>query len=604
MNLSQIKNWPLKPGVYLMMNPCGRVIYIGKAKNLKNRLRSYFTKQSTGFKTQFLKEKVSKLDYILTHTEAQALLLEAELIKKHRPRYNIRLKDDKACPYIRLSIKDEYPRFYLERKVKKDGHLYFGPYSGGSSARNMMRFLNENYKIRDCSNHFMKSRKTPCLIYDIGHCTAPCTKKVNYKKQISKALLFLRGRALLEVKKLEKQMEQAAEKEKFEQALVIKNRLLSIRETLEKQEVVLKSKKNLDVFSYFEKNGAFSFEILHIRQGRLIGHSSHFEPENLWPQPDILGFLIQFYMENLIPSEIGVHRGLLKTQIQKLKTAFKHISGRNIQIQITDPKQKLRPLTEMAYKNAKEHLEVNLKKSKSLEEGLLEIKKLFRMKNLPRRIECYDVSHLQSHFVYASQVVFEDGKKKPADFRLYKLKSKNDDCASMREALKRRLKHKEQPMPDLILVDGGRGQLASALRVLKKSGVHAAAIAKNKPSLKSQKAQGGLRFKDQFYIEGRKNGIFIHSSKKSFQILAGARDEAHRFARLHYEKTFRKKNLSSRLDLIPGIGKKRKIRLLKEFKTLHGILKAGEEEAALIIGQAAAKKLILALKKENRMDPS
>ena len=279
--IEQIKSWPKKPGVYLMINKRRQIIYIGKANNLKNRIQSYFKdSKHQGLKTQFLIHHIQNLDYILTDTEAEALLLEAVLVKKHKPRYNVRLKDDKAHPYIRLSKKDPFPRFYLERKVKKDGSIYFGPYLGGSIVKHIIRFLNENFKIRDCSDGFMKSRKKPCLTYHTGCCPAPCVKpsvKKTYLNGVRKALCFLKGRGAKELSALKKQMKDLAEKQHFEQALILKNRLLSIEQIWQKQTVanIKHAAPGMDVFSYRGENNSLAFEMLFIRAGRLTGHLSH-----------------------------------------------------------------------------------------------------------------------------------------------------------------------------------------------------------------------------------------------------------------------------------------------------------------------------------------
>ena len=398
-----------------MMNRQGRVIYIGKAKNLKSRIQSYLT-QAQGLKTQFLVHKIHKIDYILTPTESSALLLEASLVKKHKPRYNVRLKDDKAYPYIRLSIKDAFPRFYLERKARKDGHLYFGPYSGGATVRNMIRFLNENYQIRDCSDHFMKSRKTPCLTHQMGNCTAPCVKKTNYAGQIESALLFLKGKSLKEITKLKKQMQVYADKENFEQALKIKNRLDSIEEVLKKQDVVDdKAKKDQDVFAYSADSSALAFEVLHIRSGRWIGHSSYCQ--NLeqdygktFAEP-VFSFLIQYYMENLIPDQILLDKNFSKKEIKQLQQALESLKKAPVKIKQALAGKDQR-LINIAVQNAKEKLKRSRQKDQGLKKGLLEIQKKFGLKELPYRIECYDISHFQSFGVYGSQVVFEKRREK------------------------------------------------------------------------------------------------------------------------------------------------------------------------------------------------
>ena len=569
-----IKNWPSQTGCYLMMNKKGSVIYVGKAKNLKSRVRSYFT-SSKSLKTNFLARQIHSMDYILTHTEAEALLLEAVLIKKHRPRYNVRLKDDKSYPYIRVSMKDKFPRFYLERKFKKDGSLYFGPYTESYNVRTMIRFLNETYQIRDCSDGFMKSRKTPCITHQMGYCTAPCTGQAGeqeYSLQIQKALDFLKGRESAVIKSLKKQMQKKADQELFEQALNIKNRVISIEKMREKQSVWdSKYLKDFDVLSGFGDGGSFLFEILHIRSGRLIGHFSQFEKEALWQnsalefREQFLAFLAQYYMKNLIPDEVIVSQFFPVSFCKKINNVFKCISEKSVKVSSPQGKRAGRWL-KMAEKNSENHFHSFMKKEESVHAVLLEIQKKFHLPHYPKRMECYDISHFQSQAVYASQVVFEDGVKKPQDYRIYKLKERNDDYQAMKQVLSRRFLHKEILFPQLILIDGGKGQLQTALKVLKEmelSHLPVLALAKGRQSHKKSN--------EKFFLPDRKNPIVLLPQNKAYQMLARLRDEAHRFALSRHQKTIRSALTESALDSVKGIGEQRKLMLFRKFKTVENI---------------------------------
>jgi len=321
------ENIPQKGGVYLMLNSKNQIIYIGKAKNLLSRVRSYFS-SSNHLKNQFLIRQTHSIDYILTQTDTESYLLEASLVKKHKPRYNVRLKDDKAYPYICLSLKDPFPRFYLERKVKRNGNMYFGPYSQGGVVKNILRFLNETYQIRDCSNAFMKSRKTPCLTHQMGYCQAPCVGKINqeeYGKQVQNVLSFMKGSGVRLIQKLKKQMHQEAQKENFELALELKNRMRSIEAVWEKQFVLdTKQVRDCDVLAQYSNRDSLMFEILHIRSGRLIGHLSHFD--KMWIQNSVeknfISFLIQYYSQNLIPTEIIVPESGSPALLKSLRKLF------------------------------------------------------------------------------------------------------------------------------------------------------------------------------------------------------------------------------------------------------------------------------------------
>ena len=311
----KVTDFPQSPGVYLMKNRQEKIIYVGKAKKLRNRVRSYLNPNIEHTKTQLLVRNIESIDYILTETEAEAFLLEASLIKKHRPRYNIRLKDDKAYPYIRLSLADAFPRFYLARKVVNDGSQYFGPYTSGYVVRNTIRFLNQSFKIRDCTDHFMKSRKRPCMTYQIHACSAPCVDLVdekNYGKDVSKAKKFLERETAKVIKKLQKEMLQLAEEEKFELAARYRDSIAAIERVLEKQAVVnAEATNNQDVIGFYGDQQGTLVETLHIRQGRVIGQRQQFFSQ-IDPQSDkedirewLTSFINQYYQDDIVPDEIA-----------------------------------------------------------------------------------------------------------------------------------------------------------------------------------------------------------------------------------------------------------------------------------------------------------
>ncbi len=585
-----IKNWPEKSGIYLMMDSKGVVIYIGKAKKLKSRVRSYFSSVPS-LKTKFLIQQVSSLDYIITNTENEALLLEALMIKKHKPRYNVRLKDDKAYPYIRVSMKDAFPRFYLERRVKKDGSLYFGPYTESHKVRNMICFLNETFQIRDCSNGFMRGRKRPCLTHQMGFCTAPCVSKVSskeYGKQVQQALSFLKSKGSKLVVQLEEEMKEKAEKEEFEQALMIKNRIESIQKIQENQ-IVLDQKhlRDVDVFSFYGQDHCLQFEFLHVRSGRLIGHFSHFEKEAWWQhereyfEENTLTFLAQYYMENLIPNEVIIPSHFSLSFVRKLESFLKSISDREVLVVVAKKKNEKQWIL-MAEQNAKDHFSIVFKKEESLKKALLEIQKKLHLSDLPERMECYDISHFQSQAIYASQVVFENGVKNSKEYRIYKLKEKNDDYLAMKTVLYRRLVKAKQLRPQMILVDGGKGQLQIASRVLRELSlsIPVVAIAKSKDGSALDKTPSV----EKFYLPLRKNPILFSAHQLSYKILVQMRDEAHRFALLHHRKKLRLSFLSSNLDFIKGLGVKRQAVLLKKFGNVQKIKKSTPEELSQVKG--------------------
>ena len=322
-----IKNFPIQCGVYLMKDINKHIIYVGKAKNLKSRVRSYFSNDKS-FKNIFLIPRIHHIDYILTETEVEAYLLEAGLVKKHKPRYNVRLKDDKSYPYIRCSMEEPFPRFYMERRVRTRGSLYFGPYTEAYFVRRMIRFLNEQFKIRDCSNYFMKSRKKPCLTWHIGHCPAPCVDKVSqadYLQQVKRSLSFLRGRGKAVLKDMKVQMRKLSEEERFEEAARLRDRVKAIELCCTKQSIVSQEQNNLDVMAFYSCKKGVLFQTLHIRAGAVTGHRFHYDsyisPVPAFFPDHFCSFIIQYYMDNLIP-ELILLSEKQKKNIFRSRTGF------------------------------------------------------------------------------------------------------------------------------------------------------------------------------------------------------------------------------------------------------------------------------------------
>lgn len=553
-----IRNFPTRCGVYLMKNVNNHVIYIGKAKNLKSRVQSYFS-NGKSFKNTFLTPRIHYIDYVLTDTEVEAYLLEASLVKKHKPRYNVRLKDDKSYPYIRCSIEESFPRFYVERKVKKKGLLYFGPYTEAFFARRMVRFLNEQFKIRDCSNHFMKGRDKPCLTYHIGFCTAPCVNKVSkegYLQQVKNSLVFLKGRGQSVLKDMEEQMQKLSAEERFEEAARIRDRMKAIEFCREKQSVVTQKQKNLDVIAFYNNKKATLFQILNIRVGAVVGHRFHYESHFF--SDYFCSFITQYYMDNLIPDLILLSNefsnkkadSILFSTLEKiLCKAQEKLNGTRSKIRVREPRGSVeKKLMEMAFKNARSHFEEQHFKKQSLIQGLEMIQKKFHLKELPERIECFDVSHFQGKDQVASQVVFEEAVPKKEDYRRYKIKMVKgiDDFASLKEVLDRRFKHSEYPNPHLLVVDGGKGQLQKALLVLKEVGKEEIpVVAMAKARVKSDFASKEINTsKERFFLPGRKNPVVFPIDSEALRILMHLRDEAHRFAIIYHRRLAQKSVLT------------------------------------------------------------
>jgi excinuclease ABC subunit C len=401
----KVRDFPRLPGVYLMKNEAEKIIYVGKAKDIRSRVRSYLTdSKDHSAKTRLLVRNIRTIDTILTKTEVEAFLLEASLIKKHRPRYNIRLKDDKSYPYIRISMADPFPRLYLARKVKKDGSMYFGPYTNGTAVWGTIRFLNRTFQIRDCKDAFMATRKRPCMTHQIGRCKAPCVDLVNqseYGDDIKQAVTFLRGRDKQIVRDLTKKMKLAAEDERYEAAAKVRDSIEAIKQILERQAVVNDtSELDQDVVGYHGDERGTLVEMIHIRSGRVIGNKGHFLPllDSNSQDEDVrewlTSYLNQYYDEALIPDELLLPIDLGRDLTELMSAVFVERSGRKVKIRFpTDAAGN--SLFELAATNAKEHFGGHVDKSEMKKKALEEIQERLKLPTMPVRIECFDISTFQ-----------------------------------------------------------------------------------------------------------------------------------------------------------------------------------------------------------------
>ncbi|HEY8269589.1 MAG TPA: excinuclease ABC subunit UvrC [Pseudobdellovibrionaceae bacterium] len=613
-----IKGYPIQSGVYLMKSAQDKIIYVGKAKNLRNRVRSYFTdsKDHTP-KTRLLVQNITHIEYILTKTEVEAFLLEASLIKKHRPKYNIRLRDDKAYPYIRFTWNEDYPRLYLSRKVKKDGSLYFGPYTSGGAVFGTIRFLNRTFKIRDCTDAMLKARKRPCMTHQIGRCTAPCVEYISseeYRSEVEGALLFLKGKNKTVLKTLKQKMLLAAEEEKFEVAARLRDSIESVKSILEKQSVINDtSEKDQDAIGYFGDDRGTLIETVHVRQGRVIGTRSHFISvlDVVDPASDarewLVSFMNQYYEDNIIPDEV-----LLPTEIggdlnKLMEAVLLERSGHKSVVRFATD-EKGRSLVEMAHQNAKAHFEKYVSKSEEKMRGLDEIKERFGLSQRPTRIECYDISNFQGTETVASQVVFEEGVPSKENYRRYKIKTVegSNDFASMYEVLSRRFKHTEYEDPHLLVVDGGKGQLSQAMRILEEIGrkeIPVVGLAKARTESDFQSSEVSST-EERFFLPGRQNALTFRSNSEALHILVGIRDEAHRFAITYHRKLRENTSLESELDFVIGLGEKRKKVLLTHFKGVQELKEADPEEIAKLKGfnRVLAERVLLQLNESEDED--
>lgn len=576
----ELKKLPKDPGVYLMKDKDDNIIYVGKAVNLKNRVSSYFRKTN---KTDRILKMVSQIDhfeYIVVSNEAEALILECNLIKKNRPKYNVLLKDDKTYPYIKIDVKSDYPNVIITRRLLNDGAKYFGPYANPGAAKEMVNFIKEKYKIRQCRN--FKSNTRACLNFHIKRCLAPCIgniSKEDYRKQIDEIIDLLEGKTDKIIKDLKNQMKEASEKLDFENAAYIRDRMLAIETASQKQKVSNISENNIDVIGMAKSELEVCIEIFFVRGSKMIGREHYFF-DNLGDMEDgeiISGFIKQYYMDNMnIPNKIMVSRELEDEEALEewlgSKTSHK--------VTIHSPKKgtKLR-FVEMADKNSKVTLENKEKTQNSI---LVELKDKLQMDKLPRKIETYDISNISGEFMVAAMCVMEDGAIKKNLSRRFKIKTVigQDDPRSMEEVITRRLKHSiENPedkgfgrLPDAIFADGGITQIRAVRRAVDKYGVDIKIFG----MVKNDKHQ------TRALMDEDRNEVEI--SERLFNLITLFQDTVHDTAISYHRKLRDKALTSSELDEIDGIGESKKKELLKVFGSVEKIRNADIREIAKVKG--------------------
>ena len=560
-------NLPNKPGVYIMRDETDTIIYIGKAKSLIKRVKSYFREKLDRPKTQILMSHFDSLEYIVTNSEKEALILEANLIKKHRPRYNVQLKDDKRYPYVKIT-NEKFPRLVITRNVTKNG-IFYGPFTDVGSVRQTVKFLKSLFKIRTCRN-----MDGPCLNSQIELCYAPCAGKISeeeYSEIINKIDLFFQGKYSVIVRNLKKEMMQAAENEEFEKAAVIRDQIASIEEIMEKQFVELvDDDMDQDVIAIAPGENEVVVIIMPIRNGKIVGQDDFLMSGSQYDSSSevVFAFIQQYYGYNRhIPKQILLDEDISDKEL--LEDWLSDLRGNKVKIKVPQKGVKMR-LVRMAKKNA----EIIKHQKKSMESALVDLKKYLKLERMPRVIEGYDISNISGKFAVGSKVSFKDGKPNKKRYKHFKMETPGpNDFAMMEELLTRRLKMVDRdPEPDLIVIDGGKGQLGMACGVLEKMNLTHIPII------------GLAKEFEEIYTPNSKRPIIIPKNNKALHLLQQVRDESHRFA-ITYHRKLRSKNISaSSLDDIAGIGKKRKVALLKHFGTVDNVKNASVDELAEIEG--------------------
>ena len=560
-------NLPNKPGVYIMRDASDTIIYIGKAKNLIKRVKSYFREKLDRPKTQILMSHFDSLEYIVTNSEKEALILEATLIKKHRPRYNVQLKDDKRYPYVKITD-EKFPRLLITRNVTKNG-IYYGPFTDVGSVKQTVKFLKSLFKIRTCRN-----MDGPCLNSQIDLCYAPCAGEITekeYSEIINKIDLFFQGKYSTIVKNLKVEMMDAAENEEYEKAAVIRDQIASIEEIMEKQFVdLVDDDLDQDVIAIAPGDDEVVVIIMPIRNGKIVGRDDFLMSASQYDSSSeiMLAVIQQYYGYNRhVPKQILLDEDIDEKQL--LEEWLSDLRGNKVSIKVPQKGVKLR-LVKMARKNA----EIIKHQKKKMESALIELKKYLKLERLPHVIEGYDISNISGKFAVGSKVSFKEGKPNKKRYKHFKMETPGpNDFAMMEELLTRRLKMVDRdPEPDLIVIDGGKGQLGMACGVLEKLNLTHIPII------------GLAKEFEEVFVPNSSRPIIIPKNNQALHLLQQVRDESHRFA-ITYHRKLRSNDISaSSLDDIAGIGKKRKINLLKEFQTIDKIKNASVEELAKIEG--------------------
>lgn len=596
---AKIKDVPDNPGVYMMLDDRGEIIYVGKAKDLKNRLRSYFFNLSNRpKKVSAMLEHVADFRYIICSSEVDALLTENNLIKKHSPRYNILLKDDKAYPFLRIDMHEAYPTIQLVRKLKNDGAKYFGPYMQSVNIRDIFDLIHTAFCVRDC-NRDMSKPSRPCLNMHLGRCLAPCTQKVSkeeYNAEMQKVIDFLRGNDREVERVLTQKMQKFAEEENFEVALNYRNKLRLLDKLVRKQVSALPKDFNLDIFA-FESNGMVSaINMLVVRAGKLVGG------ENVvtdGADEDIASYIYQYYKNNPpLCDEIVTD---CVADVQSLESAIAPLCAHSVKV--TEPKQGAKKqLLELAHSNAYDamtkHGSQEERKILRTQGAVRQLADLLNLHTLPNRMECYDISHISGTDKVASMVVFESGEPRKAHYRKFKIKTVegNNDFACMKEVLIRRLNELKtsedesfSSRPDLLVIDGGKGQLGYAMEAQRETGcedIEILSLAK--------------REEEVFLGSAPTTSIMLPKDSPALQLLQRIRDEAHRFA-ITFHRNLRSKHLSeSVLRSIDGVGEKTCAKLIKEFGSVEEIKRKSVEDLTKVDGISAsfAQKILNELNKE------
>ena len=586
---------PYRPGVYLFKDAAGVILYVGKAVKLRNRVRSYFAPTGRGKltpKTERMVSRVNDIDFFITNSEQEALILEMNLVKRYRPHYNVRLKDDKSFPFLKITLNEDWPRIYFTRSVTEDGGRYFGPFASPRSVRETLKLLKRIFPFRTCTKPTFEAGSRACLEYHIGRCVGPCigATKEEYAKVIKQVILFLEGKQDTVLKQLKSKMQASAVALDFEKAAILRDQIHDIEQVIEGQRIGAMVRGEQDVIAFAAEKDLACAQVFFIRAGRLIGRES-FTLQGVSaeePAQIMSGFVKQFYSSaTYVPSLV-----LLQHPIEDKAAIEEWLKNRKAGVCLEVPSRgRKKQLLDIVVANAAQGLQqLKLKHEPApadLTAALMEIQRELRLPRLPGRMECYDISNIQGKMAVGSMVVFDQGKPKPAHYRRFRIKTVAgaDDYAMLADVLTRRFKRSHQDdnptatwaiTPGLVLIDGGKGQLSAALSAMAAAGAGAIPVA------------GLAKENEELFVPGQSAPIALPETSPARQMLQRLRDEAHRFAISYHRNIRQKESFTSALDTIPGIGPKRKRSLLRKFGSIQKLREADTADMAATEGMTSA----------------
>lgn len=590
----KIASMPTGPGVYIMKDHAGEVIYVGKAVNVRDRVRSYFSGADQRDFVPLLDQILSDIEAVVVTNEKEALLLENELIRRYKPRFNVKLRDGKNFIYLRVDPSQRYPRLEVTRRVQADGARYFGPYPMAHALRETLRVANRYFKLRTCSDHDAASHKRPCVLCQIARFPAPSVYDIppeEYRRHVEGAILFLEGKKTELVERLRARMDEAAAAMNFEEAARLRDQLAAIERTLQPQQIVTTEPVDQDAFVYRREDDRASAYVLYVRQGRVTGGQAVPLGESKFPNREILASFINLYYDrgNFIPDEV-----LLPFEIEGSEALAQLLSERKgSKVRVVVPAHGWRTeLIAMAARNAVEALRKRAAEKEDVTQVLGRLRSRLGLAGIPRRMECFDVSHTHGRMIVGSKVAMTDGRPDKDRYRHYKVRTARagDDYAALYEVICRRLQRgiERNDLPDLLVIDGGKGQLAAAQAALKDLGVsrvEAIALAKERQFVEQLAPYTPRRrVPERIFLPRRKEPVVLRHDSPELLLLVRLRDEAHRFAITFHRKLMRKERVRSELENIPGIGKERRNALLRHFGSLRRICEASIKELSEVSG--------------------